>query len=142
MTIKGTAIAAKANYAYNLNFCDLYFYNDFIISEINEGVMVGKDHLIEIINLVAKHYGFKKPYGLISNRTYSYASNLTEVIPLAEEFGCLIANAVVVYNKLSMNNFDLEKQVLNRFKGEAFFTVEEAIVWTQNVVRTYIKEPL
>ena len=113
MTIKGTAIAAKANYAYNLNFCDLYFYNDFIISEINEGVMVGKDHLIEIINLVAKHYGFKKPYGLISNRTYSYASNLTEVIPLAEEFGCLIANAVVVYNKLSMNNFDLEKQVLN-----------------------------
>lgn len=137
MTIKDTPLAQKANYTYQLNFGELYIYNDFIISEVSEGIVIGKDHLIQIINLVDKHYGFKKPYGLISNRTNAYATNLSEILPLAEEFGCLISNAVVVYNQLSLKNFDLEKQVLKRFKGESFSNIDDAIIWTKSIVNNY-----
>jgi hypothetical protein len=130
MTIKDSALASKANYVYNLKSGDLYFYDDYLISEVHEGVTVMYKDSLEVLNLVHKHYGFKKPYGLISHRLNSYSVNLSELLPIAHEFGLLVANAVVAYKEISLKNFEIEKRVL-MLKGESFSNMDEAIKWTK-----------
>jgi len=130
MINKNSSFDNDANYIYNLKSGHLFFHDDFIISEINEGVIVGKEDFLEIMDLVNKHYGNKKPYGLISHRLNSYSVNLSELLPIVSEFGSLIANAVVVYSNISLNNFELEKRIL-KLKGEVFFNMDQAIEWTK-----------
>ncbi len=130
MTIKDSTLASEANYVYNLKSGDLYFYDDYIISEVHEGVIVMYDDSLEVLNLVHKHYGFKKPYGLISHRFNSYSVNLSDLLPIAHEFGLLVANAVVAYTNMALKNFELEKRVL-MLKGESFDNMEDAIKWTK-----------
>ncbi|RLD26392.1 MAG: hypothetical protein DRI75_11800, partial [Bacteroidetes bacterium] len=119
MTIKDSALASGANYIYNLKSGDLYFYDDYIISEVHEGVIVMYKDSLEVLNLVHKHYGFKKHYGLISHRFNSYSVNLSDLLPIAHESGLLVANAVVAYTDMALKNFELEKRVL-MLKGESF----------------------
>jgi hypothetical protein len=140
MTIKDSALASKANYVYNLKSGDLYFYDDYLISEIHEGVTVMYKDSLEILNLVHKHYGFKKPYGLISHRLNSYSVNLHDLIPIAHEFGLLVANAVVAYKEISLKNFEIEKRVL-MLKGESFRNMDEAIKWTKaEIDKAYLEK--
>lgn len=136
MTIKDSPLASDANYIYNLKSGDLYFYDNFLISEIHEGIVVAKEDLIEVINLIHKHFGFNKPYGLISHRLHSYAINLYDIIPIVSEFGLLIANAVVAYTEISLKNFELEKRVL-KLKGEAFKNMEDALIWTKQEIKNF-----
>ncbi len=130
MTIKDSTLASEANYVYNLKSGDLYFYDDYLISEVHEGVIVMYNDSLEVLNLVHKHYGFKKPYGLISHRFNSYSVNLSDLLPIAHEFGLLVANAVVAYTNMALKNFELEKRVL-MLKGESFDNMEDAIKWTK-----------
>lgn len=139
MTIKDSALASEANYIYNLKSGDLYFYDDYIISEVHEGVTIMHKDSLEILNLVHKHYGFKKPYGLISHRLNSYSVNLSELLPIAHEFGLLVANAVVAYTEISLKNFEIEKRVL-MLKGESFRNMDEAIKWTKDEIEKAILE--
>jgi len=133
MSIKNTALAEKANVVYNLKSGDLYFYDDFFISEINEGVVITHIEVVEVINLVHKHFSFNKPYGLISHHLYAYSINLVDVLSLKNEFQFLIANAVVAYSEITLKNFEIEKQLLG-FKGSAFFNMEDAINWTLKII--------
>jgi hypothetical protein len=133
MTIKDSPLAGIANYVYNLKSGDLYFYDSYVISEIFEGVTVVKEDLNEVIDLIHEHYGFKKPYGLISHRFHSYSINLHDILPIVSEFGLLVANAVVGYNEFSFKNFELEKRLL-KLDGEIFFDLDDAIKWTNQKV--------
>ena len=134
MTVKNSPLAAKANYIYNLKSGDLYFFDDFLISEVHEGVMVMYKDSLEVLNLVHKHFGFTKPYGLISHRLNSYSVNLSDLLPIAGEFGLLVANAVVAYTDFALKNFELEKRVL-KLKGKSFNNMESAIEWTKAEVK-------
>jgi len=133
MTIKDSSLSGIANCVYNLKSGDLYFYDSFVISEIFEGVTVVKEDLTEVINLIRKHYGFKNPYGLISHRLHSYSINLLDILPVSNQFGLLVANAVVGYNEFSFKNFELEKRLL-KLDGESFFDLNDAIRWTNQKV--------
>ena len=135
MTIKDSSLSGIANCVYNLKSGDLYFYDSFVISEIFEGVTVVKEDLTEVINLIRKHYGFKNPYGLISHRLHSYSINLLDILPVSNQFGLLVANAVVGYNEFSFKNFELEKRLL-KLDGESFFDLNDAIRWTNQKVET------
>lgn len=130
MTIKNSSLAAKANHIYNLKSGDLYFFDDFLISEIHEGVTIMLNDSREVLNLVHKHYGFKKPYGLISHRVNAYSVNLSDILPIANEFGLLVANAVVAYTDFALKNFELEKRVL-KLKGKSFNNMDAALKWTK-----------
>jgi hypothetical protein len=133
VTVKNSPLAAKANHIYNLKSGDLYFFDDFLISEVHEGVMVMYKDSLEVLNLVHKHYGFSKHYGLLSHRLNSYSVNLSDLLPIASEFGLLAANAVVAYTDFALKNFELEKRVL-KLKGKSFNNMESAIKWTKSEV--------
>lgn len=135
MTIKDSSLVGVVNCVYNLKSGNLYFYDSFVISEIFEGVTVVKEDLTEVINLIHKHFGFKNPYGLISHRLHSYSINLLDILPVTNQFGLLVANAVVGYNDLSFKNFELEKRLL-KLDGEVFFDLNDAIAWTNQKVES------
>ncbi|TJY34679.1 hypothetical protein [Pontimicrobium aquaticum] len=114
--------------SYNFPWGDLYFYENFIISEISEGSVIGESQFMEAMNLTNDYFGVEKPYGLISNKVNSYSINLPELIPIARKFGNLRLNAVVLYSGIGYENFEIEKRLL-KFKGEVFFNLDQAIDW-------------
>lgn len=138
MTINNSSLANEANYIYNLNFGNFYFYDNFIISEINEGEIIGKDAGLKFLDLINKHFGNNNPYGLISHRVYSYSTNLFELFQLSNQFKFLVAYSVVAYSDFALKNFELEKR-LREFKGESFISLEDAIEWTKKEVNNLIK---
>jgi len=130
MTVKNSPLASKINFTYNLSFGDFYFCDNILITEVFEGVIVGKEEFIKISDLLVKHIEIKKPYAILSHRLYSYSINLHELIPITNLFGLLVVNAVVAYSDISLKNFELEKRLL-KFEGESFGNLEEAFKWTK-----------
>lgn len=128
MNIKNTSV--KDPIVCTLKSGKYYFYDDYLISEIGEGVTVGKESILQILNLVNEHFGTDKPYGVVSNRLNSYSIDLSELIPIANKFGRFIANAVVAYADVALNNFEIEKRLL-RLNGQSFFSLNDAIEWVK-----------
>ncbi len=133
MTIKDSNLALQAKHVYATKFADLYFFDNFLISEIYEGELIGQSNFQEILTLVHKHFGIDKPYGIISHRVHSYSVDLYDLLPITSEFGPLVANAVVAYSNMPLKSFELEKQIL-KLVGEAFSNMEDAISWTRKKI--------
>ena len=138
MKVKNSPLASKINFTYNLSFGNFYFCNNILITEIFEGVIIGKEKFIKILDLLVKHIDIKKPYAILSHRLYSYSVNLHELIPIINLFGLLVVNAVVAYSNISLKNFELEKRLL-KFEGESFSNLEEAFKWTKLEIKAFTK---
>jgi len=138
MTISNSPLASEAIFTYNLNSGNLFFFDTFLITEIFEGVIIGENELVQIIDLAHNYYGFDTPYGIISNRLNSYSVNLSELIPISHKFKNMVANAVIIYSELGLNNFELEKRTLN-LKSQSFSHIEGALQWTKMEVEHALK---
>ncbi|MGM5471140.1 hypothetical protein ACS386_12750 [Flavobacteriaceae bacterium LMO-SS05] len=134
MTIKDSSIASNANSVYKLKFGDLYFYNTFFIVEMKEGVVVNKEDVGQMLDLVHVHFGYDNPYGMISNRVNSYSSDLIDISPFVADIKFLVANAVVFYNKSLFESLELENVML-KLNGTVFFNLNDAIKWTKKKVK-------
>ena len=128
MTIKETPLASKAISIVKTKFGNLYFFDNFLITEIFEGMVVGKKEFTKIFELCFEIYGRDKPFGIVSHRLFPYSVNLFELIPISDKFNSVIANAVVAYTDISMKNFELEKRIL-KFKRKFFNNPDSAISW-------------
>jgi len=134
MTIKNSSLASQAKYIYNLKFGDLFFYDDFLITEIYEGMTIGSNEFNYIFILCLEVYGPDKPYGIVSHRLFSYSVNIFELIPISNKFKVVIANAVVAYTDFSLKNFELEKQLL-KFEGKFFNNLDSGITWIKKEIK-------
>ncbi len=133
MTIKETSLASSAISTIETKFGSLYFFENFLITEISEGTVVGKKEFAKIFDLCQDIFGAEKPFGIVSHRLHPYSVNLFELIPIAKKFDSVIANAVVAYTDISVKNFELEKRLLN-FKGKFFNNLESAVTWTDKEI--------
>ena len=133
MTFKETTLASKAISIVKTKFGNLYFFDNFLITEIFEGMVVGKKEFLKIFDFCFEIYGADKPFGIVSHRLFPYSVNLFELIPISDKFNSVVANAVVAYTDISMKNFELEKRIL-KFKGKIFNNLDSAISWTKNEV--------
>lgn len=57
---------------YILQFGNFYFYEKFVVSEIEEGVLFNKEKAHMLLDLIHAHYGQNKSLGYISNRVHNY----------------------------------------------------------------------
>jgi len=133
MTIKETPLASEAISTIKTKFGNLYFFKQFLITEIFEGKVAGEKEFTKIFNLCLDVYGTKKPFGIVSHRLYPYSVNLFELIPISNKFNSVVANAVVAYTDISLKNFELEKRLLN-FKGKFFNNLDSSISWIKKEV--------
>lgn len=134
MTIKETPLASSAISTIKTKFGNLYFFENFLITEIFEGMIVGKKEFLKIFDLCSDNFDSNKPFGIVSHRLYPYSVNLFELIPISNKFDSVVANAVVAYTDLSVKNFELEKRLLN-FKGKFFNNMDSAITWVKKEIK-------
>jgi hypothetical protein len=134
MTIKESTLASEAISIVKTKFGNLYFFENFLITEIFEGMIIGKKEFSRIFDLCTDVYGVDKPFGIVSHRLYPYSVNLFELIPISAKFNSVVANAVVAYTDISLKNFELEKRLL-KFKGKFFNNLDSAIAWIKKEVK-------
>lgn len=88
----------------------VYFYKNYVITEMNQGVIVSFEKAAKLLQLGIEYYRTKAPFVYISNRVHSYSFEPpTSHYKSTEMFPNLKGYGVVIYNKL---NSDL--QLLNK----------------------------
>ncbi|MEP2935431.1 MAG: hypothetical protein ABJM06_06925 [Gilvibacter sp.] len=125
-------IARKIETAYG----KFYFFENFIISEFNEGVIVTYEVSAPIINEAKKHYGKAAPIAYISNRVNSYSVNPTDWLRFYKENNFIVSMAVIAHNHLALSNVMLERCFV-RCKMKKFSTLLMAASWSQNNVNKF-----
>lgn len=114
------------------SFGRLFLFDNFIISELNEGIHFDWEKIQEVSAELISHYGYNISIAYISNRINPYSIDPHLWTNFNREFGFIIASAVVVYDDISYMNATLEKQ----FTGKSLkrcSSLEEAIHWIQNL---------
>jgi len=109
-----------------------YFCDDFIISEINEGVHYTWDLAEEIIDLAYQHYGKDKKLSYISNRIHNYSVRPQDWIKFFTQDHNLERYAIVTYNKISYAQAAMEKFFF-KSKMKRFENLALAIQWVQKM---------
>jgi hypothetical protein len=133
MTINESSLGTHAISTIETKFGNLYFFNEFLITEMFEGMIIGKKEFTKIFDLCLDIYGSNKPFGIVSHRIYPYSVNLSELVTMTNRFNSVLANAVVAYTDISLKNFELEKQLLG-FKGKFFNNLDSSITWIKNEI--------
>ncbi|TRZ42911.1 hypothetical protein [Robertkochia solimangrovi] len=119
----------------NLGFCKLCCHDDYVVSEINEGVDMTKEQHVHILEALTECYK-DRPFGYISNRKYSFSLNpihLTEYVNLAEN---LIVYGVVANNPAQRLSYAIEKIFFSK-PLHYFTSYDNAVKWAKESVQKY-----
>ncbi|MFD0862905.1 hypothetical protein ACFQ1M_11885 [Sungkyunkwania multivorans] len=92
---------------YNLDVGKVFFYENYLITEIAEGTCFGFRTAKELTKLVHTHFKGRS-FGYISHRINSYSVVPTDYLSLKETFPNLEAFAVVAYDEVQLLNIDIE----------------------------------
>ena len=121
---------------YILNSGTYYFFEDFIISEIREGLLFNWEMAQELINLAEKHYGKNNKVAYISNRVYSYSLVPQDWLKFFKARNSISAFAVVSYSKYERSDILLER-LFFKSKIKKFFDLTEAVIWAREQQKKY-----
>lgn len=111
-----------------LDFGKVWFRDNILIAELNEGILFDVENNRQLLEIGKKAFK-EQPYGYISYRINSYAVNPMVYLESANVVN-LKAIAVVSNNVVCRNNAILEKQFYRDSNSfEIFSNLEEAIDW-------------
>ena len=108
-----------------------YFFENYIVSEINEGIHFTWQEAKELIGLAYQHYGNDKKISYISNRINTYSVKPQDWIRFFTEDHNLEHYAIVTYSKSSFMTAALEK-LFFKSKMKRFENLDAAIKWVEN----------
>ena len=112
------------------DFCILKFYDNYVISIINEGVIVSKE-ISDKISKAAINYYQGKPFVYITHRMHSYSVD-PNIYKDVSKIKNLAGFVVVSDSKTSIKSALLEKIFLNK-PFQIFSNLEDGILWANNV---------
>ncbi|SHJ54429.1 hypothetical protein [Aquimarina spongiae] len=116
------------------NIGTFYCYDHFMISEINEGVIVDLKMTLEVTNtLTKKYYGRKKPFVYITNRVNSYSMDPTIHFETAKMLPNTLGYAIVTYDKTNTDVANLEKAFL-KIPIQIFHSLDQAVQWAESII--------
>ena len=110
----------------------LYLFDNYIITEFNEGINITFENFSEVSEIIKSHYK-NEPFGFISNRINSYSMDLNNAHLYNKTFPNLKAYGVVVYKSLSHHVFEIENHFF-KFNREVFKNLENATEWVENTL--------
>lgn len=112
-----------------------YFFEDFIISEINEGVHFDWETAQDIIELALDHYGSGSKISYISNRVHSYSIEAQDWLKFFKSRHTLRSFAVVTYSKSGLINVMMEK-IFFKSRIKTFENLYDATEWVSKNMPT------
>lgn len=128
MLVSESELKYELEDVYILSSGVFYFFKDFIISEINEGVHFNWEEAQDIIELALNHYGSGSKISYISNRVYSYSIEAQDWLKFFKQRHTLKSFAVVTYSKGSLINVMMEK-IFFKSKIKTFENLYDAAEW-------------
>jgi len=112
-------------------FGDVVLHDNYLVSVINEGETVTKDHNEELVKLSITQYN-ERPFGYITHRKYSYSVDPHTYIETSK-IDNLVAFAIVSNEHISIANAEVEKLFLKK-PVQVFNTIEQAEIWVESLI--------
>lgn len=128
MKVKDSYLASFIRDTFILKEGIIYIFDDFIITEINENVILDQEYILFIYQIL-EIYGKGKPhYGVISNRIHNYAINTTDFMEIIKMANRQYTTAIIVYDKSNERRAKFESR-LYQCGFKTFTTLENAANW-------------
>ncbi|RLJ60933.1 hypothetical protein CLV86_2783 [Lacinutrix venerupis] len=116
----------------NIDIGYVSIFDNYIIMEIDQGVIVTKEHNQLLVDIVDKFYK-DKGVVYISNRKNSYSVN-PSVYYETNKIKNIIGLAVVSENGMAVSNAEIEKLFFNK-PFEIFSNLEDAKNWANELYK-------
>ncbi len=113
---------------YNFPHSEIFIFDDFLINQIKEGVVIEPKHNEDLRKIIDLHF-LNKNVVYISNRFFSYAVDPLTYLETSKIHN-LIAIAIVADENIKISNAKLESRFYKK-KFEVFETLSEAMVWVK-----------
>ncbi|NNE76976.1 MAG: hypothetical protein HKN31_07875 [Pricia sp.] len=110
-----------------------YFYKNFMVAEIKEGIALTIENATEMLQLAKEYFGNKTPFVYITNRIKSYSFNPTDHFKTVAMFPNLKGYATVTYDDINHEIAELEQSFMLR-PSKNFRSLEEAIAWVDELI--------
>lgn len=111
MHLKDSTIKDGVKKIHNLQQGTIYVFENFMISEFNEGAIIDFDCFVQLFHYLNSYSENKESFGYISNRVNNYTVKVTDFMetrPLAQK---VYPSAVITYDEKGRNTFKFEKQI-------------------------------
>ncbi len=118
---------------YRLDFGTVQVFEDYIVSNFNEGITVTLERAYQIIGISEIHFRDKN-FGFISSRKNSYAVDPT-VYDYFRQMDNLKAYAIVSRKEIDMHNFKIEKMFYKK-EMKFFIEYENAVTWVKRKIKS------
>lgn len=115
----------------NLEDCEVFIFDEFIINQVKEGVVIEPKHN-DILNDIVQEFFSGKNMVYVSNRAKSYSVNPL-IYPEAEKIPNLIAIAMIPKTTTMRKNAEYEKKFYEK-PYEIFDGLKEAIKWVDRII--------
>ena len=114
------------------SFGNFFLFENFIISELDEGIHFDWDKIQEVVGMLYDNFGKEIRIGYISNRINSYSIDPQNWVDFQEQHGFIVASAIISYSEFAYMNATIEK----RFSENSLkrcINLDDAISWIQNL---------
>jgi len=115
-----------------LEFTILEFHENTVVSSVRENVILSKKQIFDIIDVCSGNFEDKN-FVYISKRIHNYNVDPTAYLSI-EKTKNLVGIAVVSDITSSLNMAQFEK-TFSKIPFEIFLELEDAINWTQNILK-------
>ena len=115
---------------HEFDFGKVYFYHNFLITEIAEGVNFDHPMALQIAE-VANNVYENRPYGYIANRINSFSVQPSDYQKVKGDFVNLKVFCVVAYNDFQKKSIEVE-QIFYHDTIYTFNSLDEAINFVEN----------
>ncbi len=105
-----------------------YFFEKYIIAEIDEGVHYDWEAAKKMVDKAYEHYGEEPKVAYITNRVNSYSVDPQDWLKFYKERHHLEAYAIVAYNRIGLMNVVLEK-LFSQTRIRKFSHLDDAVEW-------------
>ena len=134
MRIEESNFEGKLQEYHVFDFGTIYFFDNIVVSEINEGVVFSYQTALSVFEFAKEHYHPEQKIVYLSNRINSYSVKPTDWIKVNNKFQNLIGIGIVHYNNFYKSIFNIEKLFSKReFRG--FDNLDEALYWAEDLAK-------
>ena len=115
------------------DFCEMHIYDNYVVVNINEGLIVEAKHNTILQNVVDAYFK-NKPFAYITHRINSYSVDPATYIETSKITN-LKAFAVVSKDYKAKSNVEVEKLFLSK-PFETFDNLNDAISWAESILQS------
>ena len=111
-----------------LSFGHFLFYEDYVVSIIDEGEDLDAGMLLQFYSLCDEVFGHS-PYAVIDLRANSFSTDPSFYIKYRQALASVTAHALVIGLNTSVKLNQFEVQCIRHCPCKSFYTLDEAVSW-------------